>query len=530
MVKKTIADHERLLGLFGIAAFVRDRDTDKYFPMGACPEWLRNTAADCRAANGGYDLGQVFFQLEHLLEDALEFWNGAPSETEKLDLGVWEIGGTSRFENEKFYVYAALFGDDQFLIFQALDASGQDPSRIFQRARESEVHFREEIAEKDRANRDLRIAKRVADDLHDTKSRILSTMTHEIRNPLTLVIGTLEYLDRATPDPCSRLQVAIDAANGLLTICNNVLDLSKFEAGRLALEFDEFDLRELLESLTAQCQVLTKDRPVDVECFVDHKIPGTVVGDRGRLQQVLTNLLCNAASFTESGQIHLASKLTSDFPNTRVRFTVRDTGCGIPEQLVPTIFDSFVQGARPDTRRRGGAGLGLTISNHLVNLMGGKIAVDTEEGLGTEFRFEIPFDAEGLHTLDKDCSSLPSVLVADENHTYRHIVQDLLKTNGFEVIAVSDGIAAIEQLSKHQYDLALLDTRLPGLSGVEVVKRHRSMCEKYVPTIAVSTSIDDSEASQWCLSGFDACLSKPYEIGQLLQLAQDLVESNRTAT
>lgn len=379
-------------------------------------------------------------------------------------------------------------------------------------------------------------AKTDAEAANEMKSEFLTTMSHELRTPMHGVLGTIGLLQTTELSPTQKDYIGRiqSAGDGLLSLLNSILDLSKLEAGALTIDTSDFRFGPLLDSVTGIMKMRALEKGLTFEVDVAPGLPELLRGDQQRIRQVLFNLVGNAIKFTETGTVSIQvthRPLGQD--EYEIRFTVGDTGIGIDAEHQEAIFEKFTQAESTTTRRFGGTGLGLTICRELVELMGGSTGVRSQPGQGSTFWFNVPCEKGDPSRIEEAPSPcLPAapgknatdhplrVLVAEDNRVSQLIATEILKRAGHHADVVDNGVKAVKAAQEHDYDVILMDINMPELDGLDATREIRQMSGSMsaVPIIAVSADAMAEQRDRYAAAGMDSYVSKPYGHDQLLGL------------
>ncbi|SFR48570.1 Signal transduction histidine kinase [Marinobacter daqiaonensis] len=428
-----------------------------------------------------------------------------------------EIGSMVAIINHHLETVDASLSQLRAVESQMKDYSGQLEREVEDRTRE--------ISEKNqalqRSNRALVRAKEDAVRRAQTRARFLASMSHEIRTPLNGVLGMLELALEGDLQPAQRhqLEIAQGAGQGLLNLLNDILDISKVEAGKLDLEVISFDLRKLVQECATIHYEQARRKGLEFETRLESDLASRYLGDPTRIRQVINNLLANAIKFTESGRVSIHLAQTPE----GVRLEVRDTGIGMSREALHRIFSPFSQADSDTTRRYGGTGLGLALCQQLVERMHGQIQVDSRAGQGTWFTVSLPLPedrsvpAGDPLDMKQATNSHPNglqgcrILLVEDNRVNQIVASGLLQKMGHEVDHADNGERALSALSLKPYDLVLMDCQMPVMDGYEATRRIREKAEwRDLPVVAVTANVMSGDRDACLAAGMNDYITKPY--------------------
>lgn len=478
--------------------------------------------------------GPIEVQHAVRLSAGLERLAGQRFDAVLLDLGLPDSLGLETFRRlhahtaEVAVVVASGF-DDETVALEALQEGAQDyliKGEIDSKTLERTLRY---AVERKRIELQLHAAKEAAEAANRAKSTFLANMSHEIRTPLNAILGMTELALGAelSVEVREYLDVVSESGEALLALINDILDFSRIEAGKVTLEHVVFDLHESIGDTMKSMGLQAHKQGLELACQLHPGVPRAVVGDRGRLRQIIVNLIGNAVKFTERGEVVLDVRSESLPDNqARLHFAVRDTGIGIPPDKLTTIFESFEQADSSAHRRFGGTGLGLTISSRLVRLMGGEIQVESQVGRGSVFRFTCVLElAASEHAVS---SSRPSVsvrgtraLVVDDNATNRRILDGILRSWGIQAALAPGARQALEMIHQVRADgtpfhLVVTDRQMPDFDGIAFVEELRRIPELADLPVIMLTSGDNHDDIARCRElGVAVRLLKPIKQSEL---------------
>ena len=393
------------------------------------------------------------------------------------------------------------------------------------------TELRRRTADLENLARDLRATTSLAESASRAKSQFLANMSHEIRTPLNGVLGMADILSRTplAPEQKEMLDTVVTSGNSLLTVINDVLDFSKIEAGKMRLIVSPFNLRTTIEDTVAALAPPAEAKKLELIVRLDPHMSQDVLGDEGRVRQILTNVIGNAIKFTDQGHVLVDAKADGIGDDTKVAVTITDTGCGIPADKLEGVFGMFEQVDGSASRHHDGTGLGLAITRRLLALMSGSIGVESELGVGTSFHMEFTLgrnhdSAADPETLAEDLTG-HEILLVDDKPINRQILEEQSRSWGMVPTSVSNGTEALDMLAKSpagRFSVAILDYQMPGMNGVELAQTIRR--DRAAPPLLLLSSVGllgDLDKSQ--SSNFAAILVKPARTALLAQKVRAIV-------
>lgn len=488
-----------------------------------------------------YDLGDFktdnFFEL-HPFFESIPFLVTAenPDQTFpciqlefKNTKGIYDISITKK--NDNFYIGIFDFTDH----YEASHTLAQEKNESIIKSQLLQIQHNNIVLEKEL----IELKNQHLKQSQEFKDEFLANMSHEIRTPLNAILGFTKLLQnyKYTEEQQQFLDAIAISGNNLKVIINDILDMSKIEAGKLEISHVDFNLKTLVDNLEATYKLRLQEKELQLDFQINENVPHMLKGDAIRINQILINLLENAFKFTEKGCISLLISLKEKVNDTlHLIFEVKDSGIGIKEEKLNAIFDSFSQAHDNNVKNFGGTGLGLTIVKNLIQLMNGTIGVTSEYGKGTTFHFELPLKLgektkeDNITAIDKTESLNKEIklLLAEDVKLNQLLAKKILTKNGFQLTIVNNGQEAIDALAQEHFNLLLLDLRMPVMDGYETAKmirnsKNTSYCD--IPIIALTAHAMDKERDNCLALGINDYVSKPFEATHLIEKINRLVSS-----
>jgi signal transduction histidine kinase/CheY-like chemotaxis protein len=410
------------------------------------------------------------------------------------------------------------------------------------KVRQSTAELRAEIAERKQAQEQLLAAKVAAEQATRAKSEFLANMSHEIRTPLNGLLGMLQHLESTPlqPEQFEYVETALGSGQRLMGVLNDILDLSRIEAGKMDLERECFDPARVVREVAGIFQANAAAKNIALHCEIEPELPW-VLSDEGRLRQILFNLVGNAVKFTEQGEVAIAARIQSveqgEPQQATLAFEVSDTGIGIPADKLEGLFEPFTQVDGTHARKYGGSGLGLGIVRRLVDLMGGRIDIDSEPDRGTRICFTLPLVVADWGDCRIEDEADPregavlgslNILVAEDERVNRMIIERLLTKQGHQVVAVTDGHHCLQALDGGDFDVILMDIQMPEMDGLETARaiRARDDDKREVPIVALTAHAMKGDREVFLAAGMDDYLSKPVDFNEVSRVLGRVVSAS----
>ncbi|MFN2396156.1 MAG: response regulator [Bacteroidales bacterium] len=388
-------------------------------------------------------------------------------------------------------------------------------------------------------------AKEVAERANKAKSEFLANMSHEIRNPLSAIIGMAKTLDKTPMDDEQKEylnSINISSLN-LLSILNDILDFSKIEANKIELTYANFDLKEMIESVLKSFDPLVNAKEISLEYYIKDGTPLHLYGDEKKIVQILNNLISNAIKFTNEGKVEIFADSTGqNSQNTRINFSVKDTGIGVKKEDIPRMFESFSQLDLSAKKEYQGTGLGLSIAKSLVSLMSGKISFESEYKKGSKVNFSLPLvvadhkiqdsgsENNEINTEESLKENILKILVAEDDAINQLYLAGFLKSHGWIVDTAPNGLLALEKYKKNSYDIILMDGQMPKMDGFETTQKIREIESQkdekvHIPIVAITGYAIPGDRDRFISAGMDDYVTKPIDENKLIDIINLLVKT-----
>lgn len=540
-----------LLLALGFAVFVPEGD-GTLVPLGELPGWWMHIDPEGGRRAPCFRPSSRHVFLAHFLHEAGEFFESG--RIGACDSGIWELEVD---EDTRYCLQIRalrLNEESRVLIIQDLAASGIDVRQILQSGRDSHMRLLQDISQREQLERELRRAQGASERLNRAKTELLGKVSHEFRTPLTTILGMTELaLAESSPEAIKPYLCEIEkAGRSLCRLVEDLLDTARMESGTISLRSDPFELKELVSGLAREASAKSAAKGLAFLAPEGFSWAArlALTGDSQRIGQILRNLLDNAIRYTSAGEVELRVGPHPADPES-IRFQVRDTGPGIPEEEQPFLFEPFMRSRSMAEAGLEGTGLGLSIASKLATRMGGTISLESVLGAGTNFVVDLPLlrspvievaasrasvnspPDRGFHALrpvDGETSNVRpgpwTVLIAEDNVVNRSFVRHVLTKDGHQVLEAADGAEAARMAAEHDPDVLLMDCQMPhcdGLEGAARIREAERVRGGYLPIVAITASASQNDLERCGLAGMDGFLSKPYTIAQLREAIEAVI-------